>query len=299
MSLAVLHGTYGSLSWTPIETWGSDSLASSWTTQAWKSPPSGYTCMVGEATNNHDQITPGAGRDEGVSQHHSYISYGFDGNDRFASPRVGSQASVFLVGGQGRDELTGSVKAGNIPTSNHTTIVLTDSWRDDLITDFSRDKSSIAIANNIFHDHQKNYERLDPLTMQRFSAQYEPYFFDLDRKVVRKIMEDDAGLYDLYRASGDIVGILKTKTFERIGSLRVKTWAQGIHFAWVGSNFDYELHFDRDGDWETLADQTMLANVQTIKATPEPSLIFGIVETGQWERCSKRDNKRPIEIWGK
>ena len=298
MALEITYGAYGSQAWYPLQNWGSESQTAYWRTQLWKDPPNGYACLVGNATNGQDHILPGASLDEAETDRHYFVTYGLAGNDQFAAPRLGRSSSIYLVGGEGRDEITGHLRSAK-QANSHAYIVLIDSWREDLITDFDPTCNSIAIANNIFYDRQNNYMRLAPESMRRMGAHQDPHFFNLDRKKGRQILENAEGLYDYYRGFGDIVGILKARSFEEVESLKTKSWAQGIHLAWIGEGRDYELHFDLDGDWGTLDDQNMLAIVKTVKATPEPSLVFGFVETGQWERCPKRTNVRPIELLGK
>jgi hypothetical protein len=173
--------------------------------------------------------------------------------------------------------------------------VLTDSHSADLITNYNPSKNAIAVANNIFYDRWLDYANMPRTLLTKYSSGDRSLFADTDNRAQMTDLTQKQGLGLL----PEEVIILRGETFETISSLDTSTWSKPSHLAWIGSGKSYELHLDVDGNWGSLEDQHLLANVKSRRPCKFPNLTFGMVETDTWTECPQASNRRPIVIMAK
>jgi len=269
-----------------------------WIYQIWKTQPvyGRYGCMTGDATNLRDTILPGSEPDHGFNDDFNYAVYGLDGNDKFSPARIGKRSTAYLIGGTGRDELTGFFdKNTKKQWKNTIQFVLTDSHSADLINNYNPNKNKIAITNNVFYDHWLDYKSISPTLFTKYSSGDLAFFADTDNSAAMNNLTHKQGSGLMPQE----VLVLRGKTFDNISGLDTSFWSKTSHLAWIGSGQSYELHLDVDGNWGSLEDQHLLAVVKGQKAFKLPNLTFGLVETGTWAECPQSSNTRPIIIQAK
>ena len=252
--------------------------------------------MAGDATDLKDIILPGSALDHGFSNDSNYAVYGLAGNDKFAPARIGQRSTAYLIGGAGRDELTGFFdKKTKRSWDNTIQFVLTDSHSADLITNYNPGKNAIAVANNIFYDRWLDYGSMSRTLFTKYSSGDRAIFADTDNRARMADLTQKQGLGFL----PEEVLVLRGETFETISSLDTSTWIKPSHLAWIGSDKSYELHLDVDGNWGSLEDQHLLANVKSQRPCKFPQLTFGLVETDTWTECPQTSTRGPIVIMAK
>lgn len=269
-----------------------------WIYQIWKTQPvtGRYGCMAGGATNLGDTISPGSEFDHGFYEDFNYAVYGLDGNDKFRPARIGKRSTAYLIGGTGRDELTGFFdKSTKKQWNNNIQFVLTDSYSTDLISNYNPEKNKIAIANNVFYDRWLDYSYIPPTLFTKYSSRDLAIFVDTDNSVAVKSITQKQGS-DLLPQE---VLVLHGRTFDNISGLDTSSWSKTSHLAWIGSGKSYEVHLDVDGNWGSLEDQHLLAVVKGQKAFKLPNLTFGLAETDAWTECPQARNPRPIILQAK